>query len=232
MLSAQATRERLRSVIRYQKADVLSAMRMANSRGMDFQTLSYRFDLSNGLSATEVWFKEDHAPVSAPVTIVLNDDGYKAAGQQVFESLSRGNRVLALDLLFTGATRPDVPDPSDWEVLVDSSGERSLGLEAAQLLSIIHWLQFAQGVHEIDLESKGIRTQVVALVTAALEPGAIRNVHTEGGMQSLSYLLEKPVPLRAAADLFFCLDLYRDFDIDMLSSLASPAKINQTSLLR
>jgi hypothetical protein len=229
--SAQATRERLKSVIRYQKADVLSALRMANSRGMDFQTLSYRFDLSSGLSATGVWFKEDHAPESAPVTIVLNDDGYKAAGQQVFESLRRGKRVLALDLLFTGATRPDVPDPSDWEVLVDSSGERSLGLEAAQLLSVIQWLRSAEGVHEIDLETKGIRTQVVALVTAALEPGAIRTVHTDGGMQSLSYLLEKPVPFRAAADLF-CLDLYRDFDIDMLSSLASPAKINQTGLLR
>ncbi len=228
---AQATREQLKSAIRYQKADVLAAFRMANARGLDFQSLSYRFDLSNGLSATGVWLKEDHAPDSAPVTIVLNDEGFKAAGQQVFNRLSRGNRVLALDLLFTGFTKPDVPDSSDWEVLVDSSGERSLGLEAAQLLSVVQWLRSAGSVHDIEVETKGIRSQVVALVAAGLEPGAIQTLHTEGGMESLSYLLEKPVPFRDAADLF-CLDLYRDFDIDLLTSLAHSVKITQTGTLR
>jgi hypothetical protein len=66
---------------------------------------------------------------------------------------------------------------------------------------------------------KGIRSQLVALVAAALDPDTIKLVHTEGGMQSLSYLLEKPVPFREASDLF-CLDFYRYFDIDSLSALA------------
>lgn len=227
---AQARRDQLKSVVRFQKVNVLRALRMANSRGMDFQSLSYRIDLSNGLSATGIWFRPEHSPASERVTIVLNDDGYKAAGQQVFESLSRGNAVLALDLLFTGATKPDVQDSSDWELLVDSSGERSLGIEVAQLLSVIQWLRSEGGAREINLETKGIRNQVIALVAAALEPETVAAVHTDGGMQSLSYLLEKPVQFRAAADLF-CLDLYRDFDIDSLTALASGVDIKQSAVL-
>ena len=47
-------------------------------------------------------------------------------------------------------------------------------------------------------------------------------------MKSLAYLLDKPVPLRSAPELF-CLDLYKDFDIDSLTALASPVKITETS---
>jgi len=223
-------REQLQDVVRFHPVRVVRALRMANSKGMDFQSLSYRFDLSNGLSATGIWLKQDHSPEDESVTIVLNDDGYQAAGQEVFDNLTSGHDVLALDLLFTGAARPDVPDSSDWEVLLDSSGDRCLGLEAAQLLSIAQWLR--SGQHEtIEVRTTGIRSQVIALVAAALDPGAFDTLTTADGMHSLAYLLIKPVPFRAAADLF-CLDLYKDFDIDTLSALASQLKITELSFVK
>jgi dienelactone hydrolase len=225
---AQRQREQLQSVVRYHEVSVLRALRMANTKGMDFQTLSYRFDMSNGLSATGIWFNQDHSPASEPVAIVLNDDGYQNAGQEVFNSLSSGHDVLALDLLFTGATKPDVPDSSDWALLVDSSGDRSLGLEAAQLLSVVRWLRSVRGTGEVQVRTNGIRSQVIALTAAALEPQAFAALTTKNGMRSLAYLLDKPVPLRTAPDLF-CLDLYRDFDIDSISALAAPLKITQSS---
>jgi dienelactone hydrolase len=226
----QAKREQLHSVVRYHGVSVVRALRMENSKGMDFESLSYRFDLSNGLTATGIGFKQDNSPASEPVTIILNDDGYQAAGQQVFEYLSSGHYVLALDLLFTGATRPDVPDSSDWEVLVDSSGDRSLGIEAAQLLSIAQWLRSVKGTPELEVHTIGIRSQVIALVAAALEPHTFTMLTAQNGIRSLSYLLDKPVPLRAAPDLF-CLDLYKNFDIDFLGALASPLKITQQSFI-
>jgi hypothetical protein len=178
------------------------------------------------LSATGIRFKQDSTPDSEPVAIVLDDKGYKAAGQQVFDSLSSGHEVLALDLLFNGASKPELPDSSDWVLLVDSSGDRALGLEAAQLLSVIHWLRSTRGTAEITVKTNGIRNQVIALVAAAMEPDALSGLDTEGGMRSFAYLLDKPVPLRSAPDLF-CLDLYKDFDIDALSALAPPAKMTQ-----
>lgn len=225
----QTQRELLTSVVRYHKVSVVRALRTANSKGMDFQSLSYRFDQSNGISAYATWFKEDHSPAAEPVTVVLNDDGYKAAGQQVYDSLSSGHDVLALDLLFTGATRPDVSDSADWALLVSSSGERCLGLEAAQLLAIVQWLHSEGGAADVQVQTRGIRSQAVALIAAALDPAAFSSLTTEGGMHSLSWLLEKPVPFRAAPDLF-CLDLYKDFDIDSLSALAAPLKITRNGV--
>jgi hypothetical protein len=199
---------------------------MANSRGMGFRSLSYRFDLSNALSATGIWFKQEASPSSEPVTIVLNDKGYQAAGEQVFQSLSSGHEVLALDVLFNGATRPELPDSSGWELLVDSSGDRSLGLEVAQVLAVAHWLRTSGEATEIKVETDGIRNEVIAAVAAALDPGAFTAVTSQNGMKSLGYLLEKPVSLRDAPELF-CLDLYKDFDIDLLGLLSAPTKVVQ-----
>ncbi len=43
-------------------------------------------------------------------------------------------------------------------------------------------------------------------------------------MRSLNYVLEAPVSHQVAPEVF-CLDLYRDFDLDRLAALAQPAKI-------
>ncbi|MGB7189789.1 MAG: acetylxylan esterase [Acidobacteriaceae bacterium] len=225
---ARSTRERLNSVIRYDPVVVSQALRMANSKGMGFQTLSYRFGFSNELSASGVWFKQDHSPASEPVTLVLNDNGYKAAGQEVFQNLTSGHDVLALDLLFNGASKPEVPDSSDWVLLVDSSGDRSLGLQAAQLVAIARWLRTARGTTQIQLETSGIRNQVIALLAAALDPKAFSSLTIHHGMKSLKYLLDKPVPLRAAPELF-CLDLYKYFDIDSITALALPVAVTYSS---
>jgi hypothetical protein len=67
---------------------------------------------------------------------------------------------------------------------------------------------------------------VIAAVAAALDPGAFTAVTSQNGMKSLGYLLEKPVSLRDAPELF-CLDLYKDFDIDLLGLLSAPTKVVQ-----
>jgi len=43
---------------------------------------------------------------------------------------------------------------------------------------------------------------------------------------SLGYLLDKGIHYQDAPDLF-CLDLYKDFDIDTLAALAEPTKVTQ-----
>jgi len=222
-------RGKLKSVIRYTPVSALRVLRMNNGigteldgRGVSFQFVSYRFDLSNGLSATGIWFKENAAPQNATI-IVLNDKGYKAAGEAVSDHVDRGEQVLALDLLFNGATVPESPDPSAWEMLVDSSGERPLGLEVAQLITTANWLRSA-GRSQVQVETDGIRSQVIALTAAAIEPGAFSRVVSRNAMNSLAYLVDAPVSYRSAPELF-CLDLYKDFDLDSLGALAAPVKV-------
>jgi len=223
-LWTESQREQLKSVVRYTPVSVENAWRVANTKRLGLETLSYRFDLSNGLSATGVWLKAIAAPSDARVSIVLSDKGYKAAGAIISNRIDRGEQVLALDLLFNGGTAPQ--NPADWEMLVDTTGDRSLGLEIAQLLGIAGWLRTITRRNDIRVETDGIRNQVIALTAVALYPNAFSYVRSRGGMHSLQYLLDKPVPFRSAPELF-CLDLYKYFDLDRLYALVAPAKVDE-----
>jgi hypothetical protein len=69
-----------------------------------------------------------------------------------------------------------------------------------------------------------MRNQVASLVASALEPDLFSAVEIHAGMRSLRYLFDNPVTYGDAPDLF-CLDLYRDFDLDQLTALSAPTKI-------
>jgi hypothetical protein len=99
-------------------------------------------------------------------------------------------------------------------------------MEAAQLAGLARWAQEIFTPPQMRLEGSGIRSQVVSLVTAALGPKLFSQVELDGGMQSLGYLMDKPVEYEEAPDLF-CLDLYKDFDLDGLAMLAKPAEVIQ-----
>jgi hypothetical protein len=223
----KAERQKLESVVRYEPVSMVRALRVDNDRAFDFRTLSYRFDFSNELSANGILLREEAAPEDAAATIVLDDKGYKAATNRVTQYLDRGEQVLALDLFFNGDL---LPDRGSWELLTDSSGARPLGLEAAQLVAIARWLHSTTG-KPVQVETVGIRNQVIALTAAAIAPEDFSLVTSANGMKTLSYLIDTPVPFRSAPELF-CLDLYRHFDIDTLEALAAPTKIVALSSLR
>lgn len=223
----KAERQKLKSVVRYEPVSMVRALRVDNDRAFDFRTLSYRFDFSNELSANGILLREEAAPEDAAATIVLDDKGYKAATNRVTQYLDRGEQVLALDLFFNGDL---LPDRGSWELLTDSSGARPLGLEAAQLVAIARWLHSTTG-KPVQVETVGIRNQVIALTAAAIAPEDFSLVTSANGMKTLSYLIDTPVPFRSAPELF-CLDLYRHFDINTLEALAAPTKIVALSSLR
>jgi dienelactone hydrolase len=227
-----AGRERatLRSVIRYKNVDVQNAWRIWNTKGMGVETLSYRLDFSNGLSATVEWLKEIAVADNAPATIVLNDGGREASGRVVSDRVNRGEQVLALDVIFNGEMRPEKPDPTDYEMLISTTGERPLGLEAAQLIAAAQWFRQISGNQAVRVEATGFRSQVLALTAAAIEPSLFSDIVTHHGIDSLGYLLSAPVPFRKAPELF-CLDFFKEFDLNQLVALARPARVTQDDLL-
>lgn len=216
-------RERLKDVVRYAPVSVERAWRTGNSKHQGLETLSYRFDFSNGLSATGIWLKAISAPSDAPVTIALADAGYKAAGEVISEHVNRGEQVLALDLLFNGATAPE--NPADWEMLSATTGDRPLGLQAAQLSAVAAWLRANAGP-SVNVVTDGIRNQVIAVTSAALEPAVFARIESRHWMGSLDYLLKNSVPYRSAPELF-CLDLYKYFDLESLSLMAIPTAVKR-----
>ncbi|PYT54303.1 MAG: hypothetical protein DMG46_22220 [Acidobacteria bacterium] len=227
---ANAEREKLRSVVRYKPVQLSRVWTLANTKHRGVETLSYLFEMDNGLSASGVWLKGIVTPETAPVAIVLNDLGRKAAASDASERANRDEQVLALDLTFFGDAWKD-NEPFSYAQILDGEGERPLGIQAAQLLKIANWIQKRAGVQKVRLEASGIRTQTIGLVAAALQPDLFSKVITHEGIPSLSFLLQKPVRFDEAPELF-CLDLYKEFDLDRLAAIAAPTQVKLESLVK
>ena len=220
----QAQRAQLKSVIRYKPVTVENVWRMANTKHLGLHTLSYRFDFDNDLSATGIWLAAISSQPDAPVTIVLNDKGYKASESMVTDRVNRGEQVLALDTILNGATMPRQSNGAVWPMTLVTDGDRPLGLEVAQLLATSKWLQKTTGQRTIRLETEGIRSQMVGLIAASLEPDLFSNIVSNEVLESLGDLLNGPLIFRSTPDVF-CLDLYKYFDIDRLEAMAAPTRI-------
>jgi hypothetical protein len=228
-------RSRLQGVVRYHPVTVKRLWPEFDTLHNQVESLSYRFEMSNELSATGVWLKEIPTPAPAPLTIVLNDKGAQAAGKEVWDRLpevadriERGEQVLVLDLVFTGEAAPQ--DPTRYTNMINAVGERPLGLEAAQLIALARWAKEYWNAPRVRLESTGKRSQVVSLIASALMPDLFSALEIHAGMRSLRYLFDNPVTYGEAPDLF-CLDLYRDFDLDQLAALSAPTKIVERDYL-
>jgi len=228
----ETQRSKLKDVLRYHPVNVQQAWLAANTRHNGVESVSYRFLLSNGLSATGVWLKDIHTPEGAPLTLVINDKGKKAAAAEVWDRLpevanrlERNEQVLVLDLVFTGDAAPDAPAYLFPEMLA-AAGNRPLGMEAAQLIALTNWSRERWHAPSVRIESTGIRSQLEAVIAAALAPQMFSEAAVKGGMHSLSYLLDKPVRYEDYADLF-CLELYKDFDLDSIIAMTEPTRVIQ-----
>ncbi len=210
-------RSRLRGILRLRPVTVAESWAVTNTHAKGLETRSYRLRFDNGLSSTALWLRALQAGEPAPATLVLHDKGRRAAGAMVSDRVNRGEQVLALDLLFTGDAAPRRPPASGFTQMLAAVGERPLGMEAAQLIAAARWLK-QTGAATVRLESSGIRSQVVSLVAAALEPGLFAEVVVQDGMKSLRHLLDAPIKYEEAPDLF-CLDLYKQFDLDGLQAM-------------
>jgi hypothetical protein len=195
----------LARTVRYQPVTITQAWALNNSKSKGLETRSWRFDFSNGLSATAVWLKAIEAPANSTATIVLNDQGKKASAPEASDRINRGDQVLAVDLLFTGDAAPQNPGPFAYIPMISSAGDRPLGLEAAQLIALARWL----GAPKTRVETTGPRTQVLAKIATMLAPNLFSEILPRAA-SNLRHLLNAPVEYQSAPDLF-CLDLLNAF---------------------
>jgi dienelactone hydrolase len=218
----EAERSRLKSIIRLRPDHIERVWTTAISKHLGIESKSHLFTMADGLSATAIWLKPIGAPDNAPATIILDDKGKAASAEGIADRLNRGEQVLAVDLAFTGEAWKGDTVP-DLQQLVNAIGQRPIGIETSELIEIVRFMKNRAHVAKIRLESNGIRNQIVALLASALEPAMFSEVISRGGMQSLDYLLQKPIEYEAAPDLF-CLDLLSETNLDRLKALSAPVR--------
>ncbi len=224
----EEARRRLQSVVRYKPVSLDQAWMVDSSKNKGVESHSYQFFFDNGLTATAVWFKSMMAPDNAPITLLISDEGRKTLSAEASERVNRGEQALALDLLFTGDERPREPSAFSYALLLSSVGERPIGLEAAQLLAAASWLTEKAGRTSVRIEATGPRSQLAALIAAAISPSLFSQIVIRKGMPSLAVVFKNPVKFRDAPDLF-CADLYKMFDLDSIAALSAPGAVQQTA---
>jgi dienelactone hydrolase len=235
-------RDRLREVARYAPVSVAHAWLVNATHEQKVESHGYRFEFSNGLSATGVLFRSISAPEDAPITVLISDLGMKSTVDDVANDISRGQRVLVFDPLFFGENVPgtDSRSVSSLAQMLAGIGQRTLGLEAAQVNAVIRWLSedldhgsptpiegkasAGKAVQPVHMITTGPRTETVAIVAAALEPDMFASLDSRKSIASFSDVFEHPQVYDVASELL-CLDLYRDFDLNTLSAIASPVSI-------
>jgi hypothetical protein len=76
-----------------------------------------------------------------------------------------------------------------------------------------------------------MRNQVAGLIAAALQPDLFSQVVIHEGIPSLKFVLDTPVTFQEAPELF-CLDLYKEFDLDRLALIAAPVQVTTEKLIQ
>jgi len=134
--------------------------------------------------------------------------------------------VLALDTILNGATMPEETDPGAWAMMLATDGKRPLGIEVEQLLAVSRWLRTESGRPNIRVQTVGMRSQIVAMIAAALSPDLYGTVVSDDAIESLGSLIDGPLVFRTAPELF-CLDLYKYFDVDLFAAMAEPVRVER-----
>jgi hypothetical protein len=155
-------------------------------------------------------------------TIVISDKGRASAAAEVERLLAAGQRVIAVDLFYFGEAHPKSHDYL-WSLLLATVGERQLGLNANQLLSVSRW---AMGKNKlpITLVADGPRSSVIALAAAALDEKSIGRVDVIAPTGSLKQIVEANRAFNESPELF-CFGLLEVLDVKDLAALVAPRPV-------
>ena len=211
-ISAAESREKLREITRWTDYRVTAQPAGADSP-------AWRLSMNGNWTVPAVEFASDGA---TGVTLVLGDAGKAKLTTEIQQLLDRRQRVIAIDPFYFGECRIETRDYL-YALLISALGERPLGVQAGQVAAVARWLRQKYG--PVTVESFGPRTSLIALVAAAVETGAIREVKLHQGMATLREPIERDMEVTAAPELF-CFGLLEWFDVKQLAGLVAPRPLS------
>jgi Acetyl xylan esterase (AXE1) len=149
--------------------------------------------------------------------IVVHEGGRQAAAHEIEKQLDAGRRVLAIDPFYWG--EGTIPERAYlFGLLLGTVGERPLGIQASQVAAVARW---SDARHKAPVRVVSAGSEVcglVALISAAVEPDAIRGFDAAKSYKSLKDVLEQNVIYQQRPELF-CLGLLEQFDVPQIEAL-------------
>jgi dienelactone hydrolase len=217
--SRTPSRETLREIVRW--TDYRATAHPVSTRTAGgFAITATRLSLDNTWT---VPLLELSPGAATGTTLVLADSGKSTLANEVQQLLAQKRRVVTIDPFYFGESRVETRDYL-FALLASSLGERPLGIEAGQVAAAARWLRDKYG--PVSLAAYGPRTSLIALVAAAAETDAVRDVKLVRPLASLRDVIERDMTVVEAPELF-CFGLLAEFDIPQLRELVKPRPVVQ-----
>ncbi len=214
-------RRRLKALLRIPKlTDEPSVVRKGKTGGK--RSSVFQYVLGTGDWSIPISLFE--ASSAQRMELIISDKGTASLFQRVEDRLVENFRVVTADIWGSG----EAEVPWTYHMLVATAGARSLGLQVAQLQSLLRWAHAKNGDNPVHLYAGGQVNTVVALLLTLLNRRRVASLTTNGLIDSLARLIEWPASYRDMAPLF-CFGLLREFDIPRLIELAQPVPIRDLS---
>jgi dienelactone hydrolase len=207
-----SSREKLREIARWTDYRVIARPAVVGGS-------AWKLSMNDAWTVPAVEFDPGGA---SGTTLVLGDGGKAKLAAEVQRLLDRGQRVVAIDPLYFGESHIESRDFL-YALFISSLGERPLGVEAGQVAAVARWLKTKYG--SVTVEAFGPRTSLIALVAAAVESGAIRELKMHQAMTTLRDPIERDLEVTASPELF-CFGLLEWFDIKQLTALVEPRPVS------
>ncbi len=206
-------------------------------RAHDYHTLAIEQSHESTAAGTAVWWwlridgdwtipaVEITTPQVTPgkLAIIISDKGRAASTLDTTILLSAGYRVLAMDPFYFGESKIADRDFL-YATLISSIGDRPLGIQASQVLSVARWAREQHDLTEIKLIADGPRTSLIALIAAALSPTDVDAVETYHSPASLREVIEQNKGMNEIPEAM-CFGLLKDFDIPQLAAMVVPRPV-------
>jgi len=218
--SPQQQRERLKEVLRYEPlaavADLVDAVRSIDGRKLA------RFRLKLGTEWTIPAVCVD-GPTVEKTVLLLADTGFASQAERIEALTAEAVRVIAVDPVLIGQASP-AGGPGQNAMLMATVGQRPLGIQTAQLMATIRWVAETYSVDQIEVQTVGPRTGLIALAAAALDGGQkIARVEAGEVPESLKAFLQPNARYNDTPEAY-CFGLLEWFDIKDLRRLAQADK--------
>ncbi len=159
-------REVLRELVRYREYTVDAE---AVSREQQGETHIARWKLTCD-DAWTVPLVELSRGNPQETAVLFSAEGRDSLSEAIESALSQGKRVLVPDIWYFGECRP-IERQYLFALVLQTVGERPLGVQASQLAALARWSQTEFGDHPVTLQSHGERTTQAAIIAAA--PSAV-----------------------------------------------------------
>lgn len=212
-------RKQLTALVHLQTGSVTAEAKGSKTAG-DIQATYWRLKLENDWTVPAVELQPAQAKGTA---ILVADAGRTEAAAQVSELLKSGCRVVAIDPFYFGESKIKERDYL-YALLVAGVGERPLGLQAGQIVSVAAWLQDRSDGAAPGVVAVGPRLSTAALVAAALAPECIASLELYEPLGSLKQVIESNWTVQQYPELF-CFGLLERFDLASIATLVAPREI-------